>query len=240
MLPPRAIVFDLDNTLLDGAGLPAALARTCETVAARHVDLDAHDLLLANGEVWRAYWPEVEKAWTLGALSGAAVTEEAWRRTLRACACHDEALVRFARAAHLRYTRLAYRTFDDVDPVVQFLGTRVPLALITNGAADTQREKLHAVALDAAFETIAISGELGSAKPAVAIFHFVLDQLGVAAEDAWYVGDSLVTDIAGAKAAGLVAGWLDRRRIQRQPTDPLPDFEITTLTELVPLLGDVD
>lgn len=236
MKPPRAIAFDLDNTLLDGSEFTKAIARTCEAVAAHRAGLVAEDLFVANGQVWRGYWPGVERDWTVGVRSGAQVTEEGWRRTLRTVGCHDEAIVRLALEAHSHYARLTFRPFDDARQLIGSLKHRVRLALITNGAADSQREKLSAIGMQSDFEATAISGELGIAKPDAATFRNVLDQLGIAAEDAWHVGDNPITDVAGAKNAGVTAIWLNRNGVERQPTDPKPDLEITSLTELLPLL----
>jgi FMN phosphatase YigB (HAD superfamily) len=65
---------------------------------------------------------------------------------------------------------------------------------------------------------------------------------------AWHVGDSLASDVAGARMAGLGAGvWLNRNdagRPARQDADPAtsadarPDYEITSLSELPALLAD--
>jgi putative hydrolase of the HAD superfamily len=47
------------------------------------------------------------------------------------------------------------------------------------------------------------SGAVGVAKPDPRIFHIALDAIGVAAADAWYVGDMPGIDVVGARAAGL-------------------------------------
>jgi putative hydrolase of the HAD superfamily len=52
----------------------------------------------------------------------------------------------------------------------------------------------------------------------------------------WYVGDSLVNDVGGARNAGLGSVWLNRRRLSPAEDAPPPDHEIATLTELVELL----
>lgn len=236
MKSPQAIFFDLDETLLDGSGFAQALARTCEAIAAERPDLDARRLLSVNGQVWSAYWPEIQDEWTLGVLDGAMVSGEAWRRTLSACGCDDEAIVRLAREAHSRHTRESYRPFDEAPRVIDELTDRLRIAVITNGAADTQREKLTLLGMDGCFQATVVSGELGIAKPDAAIFRYTLDKLGVAAGDVWHVGDSLTLDVAGAKGAGLTAVWLNRRGTERQPADPEPDVEIMSLTELLPLL----
>jgi putative hydrolase of the HAD superfamily len=47
------------------------------------------------------------------------------------------------------------------------------------------------------------SGAVGVSKPDPRIFHLALDAIGVAAGDAWYVGDMPGIDVVGARAAGL-------------------------------------
>ncbi|ASC73637.1 Phosphoglycolate phosphatase [Halomicronema hongdechloris C2206] len=69
---------------------------------------------------------------------------------------------------------------------------------------------LQALQLDAFFQSVTISTEVGAAKPSPAIFHAALRKHGYAAADAWHVGDSRREDVAGAKAVGLRGIWLMR------------------------------
>jgi len=233
MKPVRALFFDLDGTLLDGSGFGEAVARTCSRIAATRPGLSAERLLTANNTVWESYWPEVEQEWTLGVLDGTTVSLEAWRRTLLACGSDDEGLARLALDTLSVQARGANRLFDDVQEILDRLVGRLPLALITNGAADTQREKLRALGIEDHFDAIIVSGEHGVAKPDPAIFQIALDNLGVGPERAWHVGDSLEADIAGARDAGLTAVWLNRNGAARSPEHPEPHVEIRSLTELL-------
>ena len=171
MRPPRACSFDLDGTLLDSGGnADRALVATCEAVAATLPALDAVQLLRANREVWPPYWQDVEDQWTLGGLTGADLSLEVWRRTLEVCGCIDESIVRMARDMHSLHQREALRIFDDVQGVLASLrGRGIALALITNGASDTQREAVEATDLARYFDTIVISAEEGIAKPDPAV-----------------------------------------------------------------------
>ncbi len=232
MKPVRALFLDLNATLLDGSGGQEAIIGTCREIAAQ-TGLDAARLYEANSEIWQAYWPQVEEQWTLGRLSGAAVSLEAWRRTLGTCG-YDESLAPLARATLAR--NMPVRLFDDVHDVLGGLGTRLPIALVTNGAADTQREALGVVGIEHYFAAVVISGEVGLAKPDPAIFRVALEEVRLEPEGVWHVGDSLITDVAGAKAAGLTAVWLNRRGLLRKEGDPEPDLEISSLKELPALL----
>ena len=52
-------------------------------------------------------------------------------------------------------------------------------------------------------ECVIDSGAVGVSKPDPKIFRLALDAIGVAAADAWYVGDMPAIDVVGARAAGL-------------------------------------
>jgi putative hydrolase of the HAD superfamily len=228
----------LDNTLLDPSRFRESIVRTCEMLASERPGLDVSGLLAANTEAWRDYWPEIEDPWTLGEVDGATVSLEAWRRTLRVYGRDDESLARLAVQAHAQTMADAHRLFDDVRELFTATTTaRIPVALITNGASDTQRHKLEVLGISAWFDVVVISGEAGVAKPDPLVFASALDQLAVAPQNTWHVGDSLESDVAGAKGAGLTAVWLNREGATRRDDDPEPDLEIRSLSSLLPALG---
>jgi len=51
-----------------------------------------------------------------------------------------------------------------------------------------------------------------------------------------HIGDSDVDDVRGARMAGLRVAWVNRAGRRRRPDVPPPDFEITDLTGLLPIL----
>jgi putative hydrolase of the HAD superfamily len=234
---PRALLFDLDATLLAGGKLPEAVAMTCQDLAAGRPGLSSDELAAANLEAFDAYWLEVESQWTLGTLSGADIGLEVWRRALTACRIEDGDLAAEANETFIAYVRQSHCLFDDAGSLLDALRGRFKLALITNGAPDSQREKLQCTDIEAVFDAVLISGELGIAKPDARIFQRALERLEVTPAEAWHIGDTLATDVAGARAAGVTAVWLNRNARQRDPSDPAPDIEISSLAELVGLLG---
>lgn len=233
----EALSFDLDGTLLDGSPWREVIVRTCREIAAALPDLEAERLVEANGEVWESYWPNVEGPWVLGILDGRTVTTEAWHRTLLACGSDEESSTLFAVETYLRNRRDALRLFDDVRPLFNALKPRIPIALVTNGASDTQREVLQVLGIEHEFGAVVISGEVGLAKPDPAIFGPVVDKLRIRPDQAWHIGDNLRVDVAGAKNAGLVAVWMNRQGARREQGDPEPDYELRSLLELPRLLS---
>lgn len=233
----KALSFDLDGTLLDGTPWREVVMRTCREVAAALPELDAECLVEANGEVWQSYWPEAEDQWVLGILDGRAVSTEAWRRTILACGSDEESSTAFAVETYLRNRRGALRLFEDVRPFFAALKPRIPIALVTNGASDTQREALRVLGIEHEFRAVVISGEVGIAKPDPAIFGLVVDKLRIQPDQAWHIGDNLRVDVAGAQEAGLIAVWMNRQEARREQGDPEPDYEVRSLLELSTLLS---
>ena len=61
--------------------------------------------------------------------------------------------------------------------------------------------------------------DIGFGKPGPEIFMHALDALGVPADAAVYVGDSLTWDVRGAGNAGMVSVWLNRNGNERTSDD---------------------
>jgi HAD superfamily hydrolase (TIGR01549 family) len=98
-------------------------------------------------------------------------------------------------------------------------------------------------ALGIAPEVLAMSDEMGVAKPAAAFFARALELMGgpPAAEVA-YVGDRMDNDMLPALDAGMRAVWLRRGPwgvIQQPPPGRQPALTVVSLDELVARIGEV-
>lgn len=65
------------------------------------------------------------------------------------------------------------------------------------------------------FDEIAWSEEMGLEKPDPRCFALMLERIGIGPDQAVYVGDSLVADVAGAAAAGITPIHADHRKRSR-------------------------
>ena len=144
--------------------------------------------------------------------SGSCAWAPAYRRDAWALALADQGVEDPALAAELgeRFgaeRRGRHHTFADVAAALDELSAH-PMAVVTNGAACLQREKLAASGLEDRFDAVVVSGELGVGKPDASVFRHALSLLG--AERGVMIGDSLDRDIDGALAAGRDAVWINR------------------------------
>ncbi|MGE0101192.1 MAG: HAD-IA family hydrolase [Blastocatellales bacterium] len=104
----------------------------------------------------------------------------------------------------------AWVVYDDVIPVLKRLrSTGMKTAVVSN--FDSRLiDLLAGLGLRDYFDYLGISSRDGAAKPDPLIFRLALEQLGVGAEQAVHVGDSLREDVEGARAAGVFPLLLDR------------------------------
>jgi putative hydrolase of the HAD superfamily len=78
------------------------------------------------------------------------------------------------------------------------------IGILTNGLPATQRAKVEALGLEARVDAVLYAEEHApGGKPSRAAFNAALAALGVAAGQAVFIGDDLVRDVHGARAAGL-------------------------------------
>jgi 2-haloalkanoic acid dehalogenase type II len=74
-------------------------------------------------------------------------------------------------------------------------------------------------------------------KPDPGIFHRALGALGVTADRAIHIGDSLHSDVQGAKRAGIATAWIRRNDRIHDIGVARPDYELSCLTDVGLLLN---
>jgi len=115
------------------------------------------------------------------------------------------------------------------------LGERFTLAVVTNGSSQRQREKLRRADLLQRFGHLFISEELGLEKPDPALFRRALERTGLEAGAVLHVGDDPARDVAGARAAGLACCWVAHGRTY-PAGPPRPTMTVDRIEELGHLL----
>ena len=111
----------------------------------------------------------------------------------------------------------------------------LPIGCVSN--ADTAPLMTAIERLGLSFDAVISSEATRCYKPEPEIFRQALEALGVTAERALHVGDSLHSDISGAAGAGITTVWLRRSDRIHDIGRCAPDHTITTLAELPELLG---
>lgn len=111
------------------------------------------------------------------------------------------------------------------------LASEVPLAAVTNGSPDMQSVKLDALGITDHFETVVHAGYDAPPKPEPEPFHDALDALGVRPGRTVHVGNSLASDVAGGRRAGVQTAWVTNGSNGNDP-DPEPDYVLDSVDDL--------
>jgi putative hydrolase of the HAD superfamily len=133
-------------------------------------------------------------------------------------------------------SRRRLQLYPHVREVLDVLRERYPLALVTDAQTAYARGELHKVGLLDYFEPIVVSGDHGYRKPDRRLFHLALDSMGVAAENALYVGNDMYRDIFGARRAGMRTVMFDSDQGRKTHLDCVPDYTITDFRDLLKIL----
>lgn len=128
-----------------------------------------------------------------------------------------------------------YRTLlDDLRP-------RYRLAVVSNfDYTPTALGILREAGIVDLFETIVVSDAVGWRKPAPTIFRQTLDRMGLEAGEALFVGDRADIDVAGARAMGMDAAWLNPAAEPLPPGLAPPTYELRDLADLRAILVKSD
>jgi putative hydrolase of the HAD superfamily len=207
----RAVLFDLDDTLLDySSGADECWTAACCAAAGRAA-VDAAQLCDAVAVARRDFWSDPVRH-----RPERVAMQAAWGK-IAALALHalgrpDAAIAAAIADDFAARRRAGWCLFEDAMPCLEGLRARgVRLGMVTNGDAAMQREKLARFALAPWFECILIEGAFGAGEPDPSVYRHVLDALGVGPGEAMMVGDNLEWDVVAPARLGVRGVWLDRR-----------------------------
>ena len=209
---PRALLLDLDDTILDAYGNPDAVwNRLCAEYADRIGAATPEQLRTAIAESREWFWADEERS-----RRGRLDLGEARRQVVRGA--FERLHLPVPPSAVQLADRFSAVREEEVKPFPGAIETLrrlrtmdVRLGLLSNGQAGNQRRKLERFGLEAFFDHIQIEEEFGVGKPEERAFRHALEALGVDPTEAWMVGDNLEHDIGGAQRVGIYGVWVDAR-----------------------------
>ncbi len=223
----KHIFLDLDDTLLDFHLAQNIAIRA--TFAAMGVPND--DATLARySEINRSSWERLERGeWTrrevlvgrfkllfseLGVMADADSTQKMYEDKL----C------------------IGHYFLEGAEALLDRLYGHYKLYITSNGTARVQDSRIASANIARYFDGIFISQRVGADKPSPIFFERVFEAIpDFKRDEAIIVGDSLTSDIQGGRDAGIITCLYNPKgRAGRE--DIVPDYEIKSLDELIPIL----
>ena len=133
--------------------------------------------------------------------------------------------------------------YADAQSVLESLRCKgYKIGLITNSMMPMwMRDKeLRAYGIIDYFDIRLTSGDVGFMKPHPFIYQKALQLLTVEPQQTLFVGDRPANDIAGANAAGLISVLISPAHLERELKEVEPDHIIKSLSELLPILEKLE
>jgi len=114
----------------------------------------------------------------------------------------------------------------------------LPLAIVSNTPWDFPgrfpQGDMRLWKIDHHFQALVLSGDIPWRKPNREFMLLAARQLGVEPEHCLVVGDSLRADVAGAQAAGMTSVWVNRDSRVPPAEAPEPDYTVAAVSDILP------
>ncbi len=242
-----AVLFDMDDTLIDWSGMQGDIT----TLESSHLQ-KVHQYLTQLGytlpafpEFWTQLrktliqaWGEAKKEWT-----AVSFTKEL-QKFLISCGVNASQInMDGVLHAYAWEPVPGVQPFADTLPVLaQLKRSGYKIGLITNAMQPMWMRdiELRAYGILDYLDARLTSGDVGFMKPHPFIFWQALEQLGVTAQEAVFVGDRPANDIVGANEAGLISVLMAPAHLKRKLNGVQPAYTITALTQLLPILAQLE
>jgi putative hydrolase of the HAD superfamily len=240
----RAVAYDVNGTLvriLTDDGMEQIFRSIAHFLTYQGIDLHRHqvrDLYFEHMKEQRQASPEEHPEFDAVGIWRSIIQAHQTEFTRALPAEKLEQMPLFLAEMYRGISRCRLRLYPHVREVLDVLRERYPLAAVTDAQSAYARAELHKVGLLHYFDPIIVSGDHGYRKPDRRLFQLALDEMGVAAEHALYVGNDMHRDIFGAQEAGMTTVMVESDQGADVYLDCVPDYTITDLRDLLTILGD--
>lgn len=222
------LLWDVDDTLLDFPYSERYGVRHCF----ENIGLTISKEWLARySEINQSYWKRLEK----GEVTKKELLSGRFADLFKEMGIEGVDMAAF-QAEYQKALGDVYCYLDNSYDLCKKLKNNCRQYLVTNGVESTQRNKLKLAGLDELVEDIFISEVLGSVKPKQEFFDKCFERIpDFKKERVLLIGDSLSSDIQGAKNAGVASCWYNPKGKTTEGSLQ-PDYIIHNLWEVEQIL----
>ncbi|GEN51027.1 YjjG family noncanonical pyrimidine nucleotidase [Alkalibacterium pelagium] len=221
----HTLIFDLDDTILDfKKGEQSGLSKVFSAYSPDHIDYE--EWLLTFKKVNSGIWKQIEDGGSSKDLLNTRFSETFKVFEFEADGQRLEQDYR----SHLNEN---FHVLEGAKEMLERLKSqKYRLIAGTNGTAGTQWNRLKGTGLISIFDDVVISEEIGVAKPDKKFFDRLFEKnVEVDPQKTIMIGDSLRSDIQGARNAGLSNIWYNPSHLKNK-SDIIPDFEVSSYKEM--------
>jgi putative hydrolase of the HAD superfamily len=225
----KAIIFDFGQTLVDSADGFRRAEKEAQEKLFKALSLTLKDKFLDNYRRIRKQFHERSN------FSRKSIWNEVYYYH---CLTADSNQLEKWESEYWDTVKANTKLFPEAEKVLEALNSQYAVALITNTQGQ-KRVGTHRISqfpeLDKYFRVVIVAGEEGiPTKPDSEPFRLCLQELGIDASEAVYVGDDYRIDICGARKAGMHPIWIKHHLVKRNWPDV--DTEVPIISSLDKLL----
>ena len=243
----KAVIFDLDDTLIDWSGLSLdyfeLLGKPYEAMHAYLLDHgfpmpSIEDFVKMGEESVLAEWTQKKKTFA------GANFEDALTATLKRCGISADQVDMLALMKAYEWKAApGVEPYPDTHSTLTYLKEQgYKIGLITNAfqpmwMRDPELEEYDLIKY---FDARITSGDTRFMKPHPAIYWRMLGLLDLMPGDCVFVGDRPGHDVQGAHNVGMIGIMIDPPHLDRGFEGASPDYVIHSLSELLPILEELN
>lgn len=217
----RAIIFDLDNTLIDFLTFKKETAKAAAAaMVKRGLPIDE---IQAYGRIFSVY-------------DGKGIEyQKTFHDVIEPFCLEVNQAERIQQAAILAYLKKKFdvlRPYPMVKPTLAKLRKDYRLGIVTDAPRNKSWQRLVLTGLEEEFEFVISFDDSNEKKPGRRPYELALERLGLLAPACLFVGDNPERDLKGAKELGMRTCWA-RYGSLRKSTEAKPDLEIGRFEDLL-------
>ncbi len=241
-----AVIFDLDDTLIDwstqtlhGAEIGRRhLRKVYQYLVMQGFEAPEEEIFYETfGEVLLQMWSQAKETW-----AGVAISDVMQQALIESGLNSEQIDLDEVLRVYDWQPVSGVKPFADTIPVLRTLQQQgYKIGLITNSMQPMWMRdvELEVYGIIGYLDARITSGDTGYMKPHPAIYQRILHLLETEAEQAVFVGDRPSNDIAGANEAGLISVLMRPSHLDYDLNGVQPDYTITRLNELLPILAQL-
>ena len=223
----KAILFDLDNTLINFLHFKVETAKAAAAAMVKH-GLPATEIQ-AYGKIFSVY---DEKGIEY---------QKTFYEVVKQYNLEINQAERIQQAAILAYLDTKFhvlRTYPIVRPTLTRLAGKYKLGIVTDAPRNKAWQRLVLTGLDGQFDFVITHDDTMEHKPHPSVFRLALGRLGVLPDSVLFVGDNSERDIKGAREAGMKTCLAKYGSLGRK-SDEKADFEIERFEDLLKVIESI-
>jgi len=226
----HAVLFDLDNTLIDFTAFKERTARAAaKAMVAQGAPVDENEAYRLIYDVYGHYGPEYEKTYS-------GVVKSFNLKDLN----QTERIQQAAIVAHQTEMPKAFNPYPMVKHVLKELKRRgIKIAVVSDAPRNKAWKRLVMAGLGNEFDAVVTHSDTGTFKPDKKHFEIAIEQLGITADACLFVGDNPGKDIRGAKEMGMYT-CLAKYGLWDHTDQIKPDYEIDRFSDLLGVIAVID